>query len=90
MHKFQIGADAYNAYQVQFTVNDSPEFRDSLKEKLLEWNANTTDTKMEHRSDGKIFYDMTVRTTKDLELDDILSFFDSVSDVENLNVASVH
>ena len=45
---------------------------------------------MEHRSDGKIFYDMTVRTTKDLELDDILSFFDSVSDVENLNVASVH
>ena len=90
MHKFQIGADAYNAYQVQFTVNDSPEFRDSLKEKLLEWNANTTDTKMEHRSDGKIFYDMTVRTTKDLELDDILSLFDSVSDVENLNVASVH
>lgn len=90
MHKFQIGADAYNAYQVQFTVADTDEFRTSFKAKLEEWNANTTDTKMEHRSDGKIFYDMTVRTMKDLELDDFLSFFDSVSDVENLNVASVH
>ncbi len=90
MHKFQIGADAFNAYQLQFTVRDSEEFRASLKKKLDEWRANTTDTKIEHRDDGRVLYDMTVRTTKDLEIDDILSFFDNVKDVENLNVASIH
>ena len=90
MHKFQIGADAFNAYQLQFTVRDSEDFRASLKEKLDEWRANTSDTKIEHRDDGSVIYDMTVRTTKDLEIDDILSFFDNVKDVENLNVASIH
>ena len=90
MHKFQIGADAYNAYQLQFTVTDSDLFRESLREQLNEWNANSTDTKIEHREDGTVYYDMTVRTMKDLEIDDILSFFDHLSDVKNLNVASIH
>ncbi|MBQ6019634.1 MAG: MgtC/SapB family protein [Clostridia bacterium] len=90
MHKFQIGADAYNAYQLQFTVSDSDAFRESLREQLADWNANSTDTKIEHRDDGTVYYDMTVRTMKDLEIDDILSFFDHVSDVKNLNVATIH
>ena len=90
MHKFKIGADSYNAYQVCFTVDDTDAFRQVLKEQMKKWEAQATDSKIEHREDGTVFYDLTVRTTQTLVLDDIMDFFDGSIKAKNVSLNNLH
>ena len=90
MHRFQIGADSYNAYDVQFAVTESEEVRAILNEQLKQWDAQITDTKIEHREDGTVFYDLTLRTTQTLELDEVMAFFDSKMQAKSVALSNLH
>ena len=90
MHKFKIGADSYNAYQICFTVKETDEFHRILSEQLAKWEAQTTDSKMEHREDGTVFYDLTLRTTQTLVLDDIMNFFDGTVKARSVALNNLH
>ena len=90
MHKFKIGADSYNAYQIQFCVEPSDDIRHLLERQLEQWDATTTDSKMEHREDGTVFYDLTLRTTQTLELKDMMNFFDSGVNAKSVSLNNLH
>ncbi len=90
MHKFKIGADSFNAYQLCFTVADDVKFQSVLKEQIKKWDAQSTDSKIERREDGTIFYDLTLRTTQTLELDDIMDFFDKNADTKSIALNNLH
>ena len=90
MHKFKIGADSYNAYQVCFAVKDTDEFRQMLKAQMEKWEAQTTDSKIEHREDGTVCYDLTLRTTQTLVLDDIIEFFDGEVKAKSVALNNLH
>ena len=85
MHKFKIGADSFNAYQIQFTVKETEGFRQLFDAQMARWEASATDSRIEHREDGTVMYDMTIRTTRTLEMTDLLEFFDG--DVKASSVA---
>ena len=85
MHKFKIGADSFNAYQIQFTVKETEGFRPLFDAQMARWEASATDSRIEHREDGTVMYDMTIRTTQTLEMTDLLEFFDG--DVKASSVA---
>ncbi len=90
MHRFKIGADSYNAYQIQFAVVQSEEIRKKLEEQLEKWEATATDSKMEHREDGTVYYDLTLRTTQTLELKDMMEFFDSGINAKSVALNNMH
>ncbi len=90
MHRFKIGADSYNAYQIQFAVVQSEEIRKKLEEQLKKWEATATDSKMEHREDGTVYYDLTLRTTQTLELKDMMEFFDSGINAKSVALNNMH
>ena len=90
MHRFKIGADSYNAYQIQFAVAESADFHAVLQAQLDKWEATTTDSRLEHRDDGTVFYDLTLRTTQTLEMDDLMEFFDGQVKAKSVALNNLH
>ena len=90
MHKFKIGADSYNAYQICFTVEETEEFRRMFRAQMEKWEAQTTDSRIEHREDGMVSYDLTLRTTQTLVLDDIMDFFDGNVKAKSVALNNLH
>ena len=90
MHKFKIGADSYNAYQIQFAVRETDDYKELVREQLLQWEATATDSKFEHRDDGTIFYDITLRTTQTLDMDTLMDFFDGKLHAKSVSLDNLH
>ena len=90
MHRFKIGADSYNAYRVSFTVNEDDAFRDAWRQQLEAWDAHTTESSVQQRGDGLLTYDLTLRTTKTLLLEDMMDFFKVKTNAKNVNVSDLH
>ena len=90
MHKFKIGADSYNAYQICFTVEDTDTFRSVFRAQMEKWEAQTTDSRIEHREDGLVSYDLTLRTTQTLALDDVMEFFDGEIRAKSVALYNLH
>ena len=64
MHKFKIGADSYNAYQIQFTINETPEFHETFNRQMEKWDATATESRIEHSEDGTVTYNETVPVSR--------------------------
>ena len=90
MHRFKIGADSYNAYQIQFAVEESADFQNVLQAQLDKWEATATDSRLEHRNNGTVFYDLTLRTTQTLEMDDLMAFFDGEVKAKSVSLNNLH
>ncbi|MBQ7639305.1 MAG: MgtC/SapB family protein [Clostridia bacterium] len=90
MHKFKIGADSYNAYQIQFAVKDTDEFKELLEAQMEKWEATSTDSRLEHRDDGTVMYDMTIRTTQTLDMASLIRFFDGEVKAKSISLNNLH
>ena len=90
MHKFKIGADSYNAYQIQFTVKETEAFRALFDAQMEKWEATATDSRLEHREDGFVTYDMTVRTTQSLDMAVLMQFFDGEVKATSISLNNLH
>ncbi len=90
MHRFKIGADSYNAYQINFAVEESETVHELFRKQMAKWEAQTTDSKIEHRPDGTVYYEITLRTTQTLELDAIMDFFDGEIHARSVSLNNLH
>ena len=90
MHKFKIGADSFNAYRITFTVKEDDLFREAWREQMRKWEAHTTESSMEKRDDGSVSYEMTLRTTQTLELEDMMDFFSNRTHAHNVSLNDLH
>ena len=90
MHRFKIGADSYNAYRVCFTVKNNDEFHNTWTQQMKEWDAHTTESSMEQRGDGSYYYDVTIRTTQVLDLDNIMAFFSKKTSATGVSLVDLH
>lgn len=90
MHRFKIGADSYNAYRVTFTVNEDEAFREAWRTQLAAWEAHSTESSMEQNDDGRVSYEMTLRTTKTLVLEDMMEFFSERTQATHVTLSDLH
>ena len=90
MHRFKIGADSYNAYQIQFTVTETPELHEMFNKQMKEWEATATESRIEHKDDGTVAYDITLRTTRTLDMSDLTDFFDGPLKAKSLSLNNLH
>lgn len=81
MHRFRIGADSYMTNRFAVTAKDTEEFRSALYKQLEEWDAQVTDTYISRRDDGTITYDLTLKMTRALGMDDVRKFMEKHSEV---------
>ena len=90
MHRFKIGADSYNAYQIQFTINETPEFHRMFNSQMEKWEATATESKIEHCEDGTVTYDITLRTTQSLDMNSLTDFFDENVKARSMSLNNLH
>ena len=90
MHRFKIGADSYNAYQIQFTITETPEFHDTFNTQMREWEATATESRIDHNENGTVTYDITLRTTQTLDMNSLMDFFDGPIQAKSLSLNNLH
>ena len=74
MHRFAIGADAYSANRLQFTVQNGYDFNGALEHQLEQWSAQVTDSKVTRKADGTTDYDLTVRRRDEITYQEFKAF----------------
>lgn len=89
MHRFAIGADLTSCLRIQFTVERSEGFQESLDDFLQKERIQTQEMKIIYNDDGFVSYDMRVRSHHELsasELDRFLSRYGAVRGVSCTSV----
>lgn len=74
MHRFAIGADAYSAIRLQFTVQNGFDFNGALEQQLEQWEAQVTDSKVTRKADGTTDYDLTIRRRDEITYQEFKAF----------------
>ena len=77
MHRFTIGGDALSADLLQFTVDNDPDFFETLRKQLTEWDMQIMESEISRVKGKKVRYRMLVRGTKALSQEEFYAFMDS-------------
>ena len=86
MHKIRVGNDTVGSYNFTFTVYNSQEFRNALKQKFDEWGVIIEEYSVERRNEGLTTYNYTLKIGKNISDEERNEFFDSRSDVVFFNI----
>jgi len=81
MHRYAVGADAYAANRLQFTVKNGFEFNRSLTEQLALWNAQVTESRIDRSKDGTTEYDLTVRRRDEISYEEMKAFMEAHEEI---------
>ena len=81
MHRYAVGADAYAANHIQFTVKSDTDFHEALVEQLERWNAQVAESKISRRRDGTTDYDLILRRRTEIGYAELKAFMDSRSEI---------
>ena len=81
LHKHAVGADAYLATRLQFTVKNGFEFNRSLTAQLEVWGAQIADSCIDRRKDGTTSYELTVRRRTEITYDEMKAFMDEHEEI---------
>ena len=77
MHRYAVGADAYAANRIQFTVKSDTDFHEALLRQLEQWNAQVAESKIARRRDGTTDYDLILRRRTEISYKELKTFMDS-------------
>ena len=80
MHRYAIGADAYSAARLQFTVKNGFDFNSALERQLETWSAQIIDSMITRRPDTTE-YDLTVRIRDEITYADFKAFTATREDI---------
>ncbi len=90
MHRHTFGADAYITNRLQFTIERNENFPTALDEFLHKHKAHIIESKVtydEHNGDAT--YEMIVRSPRDITMNEVNNFLQSVSAVRSVDYMAV-
>lgn len=90
MHKFEIGGDALCTSQLRFTVKNTEEFRKAFAAYIDEQHGQIVESKIKFDEDGYASYNMTIRTTKEITIEELNFFLESNSEVKSVSCVSMN
>ena len=70
-HRFTVGADSFTTNQLRFTVREDEEFEPQVRAQLQNWEAQILSSSITRRDDGLISYDLTLKMTRSISIDDV-------------------
>ncbi len=89
MHRFTVGADAFTTNRLRFTVRSDEEFEPQVHELLERWDAQILSSSISRREDGLISYDLTLKMTRSISIDDIDALIQHCSAVKSAEGVAV-
>lgn len=70
-HRFTVGADSFTTNRLRFTVREDEEFESQVRAQLQNWEAQILSSSITRRNDGLISYDLTLKMTRSISIDDV-------------------
>ena len=70
-HRFTVGADSFTTNRLRFTVREDEEFEPQVRAQLQNWEAQILSSSITRRDDGLISYDLTLKMTRSISIDDV-------------------
>ncbi len=70
-HRFTVGADSFTTNRLRFTVREDEEFEPQVRAQLQNWEAQILSSSITRRDDGLISYDLTLKMTRAISIDDV-------------------
>ena len=70
-HRFTVGADSFTTNRLRFTVREDEEFEPQVRAQLQNWDAQILSSSITRRDDGLISYDLTLKMTRSISIDDV-------------------
>lgn len=89
MHRFTVGADSFTTNRLRFTVRNDDEFEPQVRAQLAEWDAQVLSSSITRREDGYITYDLTLKMTRGISIDDIDALVQNCSAVKSAEGVTV-
>ncbi len=89
MHKIEIGNDAVYTSQLRFTVKNTSEFRQAFNDYIEEKNGKVLESKIKFDEDGYASYNLTIRTDKEITIEELDFFLESNSEVKSVSCVSM-
>ena len=74
MHRYAVGADAYAANRIQFSVKSDTDFHEALLRQLEQWDAQVAESKIARRRDGTTDYDLILRRRTEISYKELKIF----------------
>ena len=84
MHHFNIGNEALTVRDLNFSIKDSPEVRDTLMQELAALNVQVVSCHITRHDDGFVNYGLTVKASREITFNEILDFVDKHPDIKNI------
>ncbi|MCQ2522966.1 MAG: MgtC/SapB family protein [Lachnospiraceae bacterium] len=86
LYKYLIGADGLKTNQITFSVINSEEVRKAVKDFFDSLNVEVMETKIEYDANGYANYNITVRTNKQITIDEVNEMLMAKGEVKQISV----
>ena len=90
MHRFTVGADSYVSDLLKVTAPESEEFREYLKKKVAEWNAQMTEMHVTRGKNGLSSYELTLLLPKYIGSDEIIECLQENEEITEISVDQIN
>lgn len=89
LYKHLIGADGLKTSQIRFSVSNSDQIRKAVKEFFNNLNVETMESQIEYDQQGNVNYEITVRTTRDITIDEVNDMLTANGQVRSISVTEL-
>lgn len=89
MHRFTVGADAYNSTRLKFTVIQTQPFQTEFDSWLKRLHAQMTDCQIRRIDEDRFEYDIVLKTRCEITMKDLQEVMGCYAVVEKMAVVSV-
>lgn len=90
MHKFEIGGDALCTSQLRFTVKNTTEFRKAFDKYIDDLHGQIVESKIKFDEEGFASYNVTIRTTKEITIEELNLFLETNGEVKSVSCVSMN
>ena len=88
MHKFLVGIDSLTVIQLRFTVRNSEAIREAIDVLTAKYALQVTECSIKHLDNDYVNYDMTVRSTQDVSIQELDRFLRQYGEVRDISLSS--
>ena len=90
MHRFGIGSDALCTSQLRFTVKNTEEFRRAFADYIASQKGTILESKVKFDEEGYVSYNLTLRTSKEISIEELNFFLEEKSEVKSVSCVSIN
>ena len=90
MHRFTVGADSYVSNYLRIIASESSDLQSVMAKKLIEWKAQTTETKIIRSDNGLTTYEFTLLLPQYIKPEDIMVCLRENDEIVEINVNQIN